>query len=383
MKNLYRLFVATLCLCSFSASPAAESASVIWSGLMLHFNVGAGGEFQNNQTYPSTMSLDTIPPDVLQPGLLTVSYTNNTAIWKVVGFYRFETPANPQDSQPEYDDFILALPMADRDNDGVPDFFEIPDPVEPVQTTGIFEFHGFSEDLLAVWTRAANSPTGECRIQFTGSLNPGDPKALFISTYTNHFSLVDLKGTLTYRAGWQHTTGEVAVARDDSLYYFEGGGGRVNFVRSNSDQLDVDDGQLSYYGNDQLQYIQTRAFSRVESNYWGIVRITNGVMASLDPRYRDWLWRMVDLNDADHDGVPDLSDDAPAFPALLSAQNSGQDFMLKIDGEPGATYTLQSSSNLTRGSWSNDQGITLPESGVTNFTKTSVQSRQFWRALFP
>lgn len=379
VRGLLALFVMSL-----PTVTIANTATVRWSGLMLRFDVATGSEFQDQQTYASSMSLDVLPPDQLQPGILTVDYYNSSGIWKVIGFYRIETPGNPQNNLPRRDDFLLNLPMVDGDADGVPDLFEVQDAVNAVETVGIFENRGYTDDLKTVWNRAAGSPTGECVVRFSGSLNPGDPTALFIATYTNHFFLTDLKGTLAYRTGWEHSTGAVAVARDDSNYYYEGGTGNVGFTRSGPDQLQLTGGTFNYYGNNELQYVQAKAFSRVRSNYWGIVRITNGVMASLDPLFRDWLWRIVDLNDSDHDGIPDLSDDAPAFPPLLSLQRTDQSLDLKMSGEPDAAYVLESAETLTKqGTWLSEQNVTIPPSGSTNLILSAGTKSKFWRALFP
>jgi hypothetical protein len=350
--------------------------------MMVHFETGSGAEtiYSLSATYLSSVGYDTLPPQNLQPGLLTIDFYSAPDAWKLLGYYRIETPGNPLNPERRLDDIVVQVPMLDGDGDGVPDFVEPERAIDLIQTDGVFENKGEIANLKATWQRTAGSGVGTCIMEFTGNSVVGDPYTAFIARYTNQFEITALAGTLKYATGASHSTGVVSIARTDAAYAFEGGSGQVTFTRSDTDHLQLADGSMPYYGGNLLQYTAATPFSRAGWIYRGMISITNGVMASLDPRYRNWLWRITDTNDRDQNGVPDFSDAAPPFPPLLLLQPQGDQMQVGLEGETGVSYAIQVSNDAANGPWSPAGSVAAP--GGLLVARPAV-STTFWRAKFP
>ncbi|GEM_PF-2537742 len=381
-------FILPALLLSAVLTVSAGTGNVHWVGMMLRFQPGTGVEMQAQQSFSSTLSLDTVPPPSLSPGLLTVlddqAFVGATT-WLAVGYFRIESPRNVLDPFPRFDDFEVQLPTVDNDADGIPDVLMIDRELATTATTGSFEIQGRSGAVEAVWDRAAGSYQGRCVIRMSGSHQPGNPTQFFVATYTNVFELATMAGRVDFKTGARHTLGSWALQRTGDISGYEGGVGEFSFTRSNPDVLELVPRFLHYFyvGDTIRSYLPERPFLRAGTHYNGFVNFTNGVPGSFDQRYLKWV---VSISaPADHDGnqIPDFSDVAPAFAPELSLQHPSTEYQLIITGEPDATYTLETTTDLGSPAWSGTTNITLGTVPAT-IAVTPADARQgFWRATYP
>ena len=88
-----------------------------------------------------------------------------------------------------------------------------------------------------------------------------------------------------------------------------------------------------------------------------------------------------DPNDADHDGVPDLSDDirvAPPRAPILSLSRSATNLVLTISGETNRVYEIQEIAALTATNWQTVSLLTLSSDPQTVSLPLPPGPR-FWR----
>ncbi len=371
-----------------ATAASAGTGDVHWVGMMLRFLPGNGVERQAEQTYASKLSLDTVPPQSLSPGLLNIlddqAFVGATT-WLANGYFRIESPGNVLDPFPRYDDFEVRLPTVDNDGDGIPDVLMIDRELAATATTGSFEIQGRSGAVEAVWDRAPGSYQGRCVIRMSGSNQPGNPTQFFVATFTNVFEVATIAGTLEFRTGARHTIGTWRVRRTGDISVYEGGFGDFSFTHSGPDTLDLDPGVLhyDYLGETSRGYRPERPFVRVGTHYKGFVNFTNGVPGSFDERYFKWVISISAPADHDENQIPDFSDAAPAFAPHLSLLHTDAEYQLLLTGEPDATYTLERVADLGVSTWPGVTNVTLGIDPATIPVSPGDARQGFWRAVYP
>ena len=99
------------------------------------------------------------------------------------------------------------------------------------------------------------------------------------------------------------------------------------------------------------------------------------------------LWDMFvnDPNDADKDGIPDLTDPAtvtPTEPPVLSLGLNGDSLQITLTGTAGTTVNLEQKDSLGGGTWSVVQSVNL--AGTTESVILNVPAgNSFYRATIP
>jgi len=72
---------------------------------------------------------------------------------------------------------------------------------------------------------------------------------------------------------------------------------------------------------------------------------------------------------------------SPAAPQLVAQPVSGTDFAFTLQGQPNTPYVIQTSGDLSPGSWSPVSTNTTQPDGTLSVTNT-VGDQQFWRAVW-
>jgi hypothetical protein len=85
---------------------------------------------------------------------------------------------------------------------------------------------------------------------------------------------------------------------------------------------------------------------------------------------------IVDLNDANANGIPDLSDDVPP---QLGIRKTGNGTEMVIIGEVGRSYEVQSSTTLSPLSWQPVSPIVLTNTQQAVPLSAPVMGPRFWR----
>lgn len=267
----------------------------------------------------------------------------------------------------EYGGFLaLDVPGGgDANGNGLPDFFEVSQPVNSLVTTGILEYGGNGYEVQATWSRTAGSGYGTCHLPVPDPFNPFGDLNFFFS-----FQLIEYNGVLTYTPGVTNVLCMLSVTNTD---LFDGFDGPIEFVKSASDPVN----ELTLVGaNLTNTYAQPLGFfietlfvreAAYPSNYIGAVEFDDGDPAStpFDADYFTWQLSINDLNDTDEDGIPDFSDDPtvsqPAVPNL-AIELGASDILLTITGEMGRMHEILSAGSVASTSWQTNLSVTLTNS---------------------
>ncbi len=237
----------------------------------------------------------------------------------------------------------LNFPSGDVDGNGIADFFEVGQGVAAgsVGRYAIIWGSGYGQ-LQFQWTRAAGSRIGSCSLimidSILGQMGP----------FTHTFELVEpFQGTLTYMPGAETITGTLSVARSGQAAFT----GPITLIKSETNRfnsLTLVGGQLSNGG--QSIMFNDCHFTRhpaQPTRYSATLRNPNTA-------YGSWHLSVVDANDIDGDGIPDLSDDlyAPARPPTLALRRNGSDLQLQISGDIGRVHHIEQAGPNFSG-WTN------------------------------
>jgi len=273
------------------------------------------------------------------------------------------------------------LPLWDNNYNGFLDFFESALPVNAAITMGIYDDGLTTGTATLTWNRAAGSKNGTCNISLVDdSIGP-------VGTFVHAFEIYEYKGTLTYTPGATNVlasfhvvqTGDLSSTLDATATF-------VKSVANPSDQLTLLAGTIT---NDSLQSL---AFEGAQifrdppwtTNYYGTVFLIDGDLDTPQPDYQSWVISIDDLNDSDHDGIPDFSDTpnttTPRQPKLTLRAGPGN-LLLTLSGDVGYTNRIEVSSSLAIPNWqpvitikqTNDpQTVTLPLPTAPRFWRSVI-----------
>jgi hypothetical protein len=280
---------------------------------------------------------------------------------------------------------IIPFPApVDANGNGFDDFYESSQAVPPTNTQGAFQIPGVDSGTVAVsWSRDAGSTVGTCRLQMTGKVFGQLPA--FIHT----FQLLEYNGTLTYVPATNLITG--------TLHLLQNGGasnsltGPVSFTRVSTNrfnQLELQPGTLTNAAGQTLSF-QSSEIDRdqvMKTNYFGYVIFADGDPTTSTLDYQGWVISIDDPNDANGNGIPDLSDDPGSSSEVvvrLGLVRSGGQLLLSMSGVTGNTYELQEASTLSSADWAKSGSVTLTNNPQVISLPPPATATRFWRARVP
>ncbi len=270
--------------------------------------------------------------------------------------------------------------MVDDNNNGHPDFFETAQGIDTNAYNSSYHF-GFPVGSGAIWTtwqRTAGSRTGICSLYLPD----------YLSTFNHTFEILEYTGSLSYTPGTNSVSATVDLKQSGATANtFKG---TLKFVKSSSDRLNnltLQSGSLSD-ASLQLHWFTNHVFLRNVSwptNYAGFVEFDDDGTQNTASPYAFWVLSITDTNDANHDGVPDFSDDPSVVPPsgprppAISLTTTATNLVLRISGDVGHTHTVQRSPTLPA-NWQDVVSITLtndPQVLALPFNGSST----FWRVF--
>ena len=316
------------------------------------------------------------PPDseITLPGMNSYG----SGCWFYDGYYKYWS---------SYGSLYLNPPdFTDLNNNRFPDFFEIALGISGAISTGSYNcydpmtYEYFNGNIYATWNRAAGSKTGTVTMRVVDSVYPG-----YWGTMYATFEIFEYKGTLAYTPSATTVSGALNLTQTGSNSTFTGS---VQFVKSDTNRFDsliLQPGILTD-AFAQANYFTNRYFFRDANwptNYAGYVQFDNdGDIGTFYP-FAVWVLSIDDPNDANHNGIPDFSDDAavaPPNPPLLSLAPTSTNCLLTITGDLNRLVKIQQSPDLAPNSWTDVTSFTLTNS-ATVVPLTLPASTAFWRAL--
>lgn len=276
--------------------------------------------------------------------------------------------------------YFSTPPRADANGNGFDDFFEVVQGVPTMTAAGeFFTAFGSQGTVTARWNRSAGSKDGTCRLTLVDD-SFGD-----LGTYTHPFELIEYTGPLAYTPGSNKVTGKVNLTQTGH----EGSRltGPVELVKVAADPANQLDLQPGGWTNELVQVMKFGLSfidrdSLLQTNYYGSIEFDNDADPSTFQPYAFWVLSIDDLNDADSDGIPDLSDEAVSTPPqapFLSLQIGSTNLLLTIHGEVGRVHEILSAGAVTGTVWEAGQTVILTnDSQVISLPLPTAAT--FWRA---
>ncbi len=134
-----------------------------------------------------------------------------------------------------------------------------------------------------------------------------------------------------------------------------------------------------------LSLFDITAFDRdltLRTNYYGGVEFNDGDPSTAGDDYYSWELSIDDLNDRDHDGIPDFSDEpqstAPRRP-VLTLMGTSTNLLLTISGDVGRLHRVLETTNLTAGNWLTNLSFTLTNDPQSVALPAPLGAVKFWR----
>ncbi len=359
--NFPGVFFATFLVTLASAAHATQTAQATFFCLSLRFEPGT------NSANDSKLDLSTLPgPPNGELGTWFVIYSHRS----LFSLDRMGFPINGT--------LYLDVPqIPDANTNGFDDNFEVRQAVTGTSygeyTTGLG-----GGTITATWTRPAGSKDGTCRLHLVDDVQGN------LGFYWHAFELLELKGPFTYTPG--SNTVPASVNLTNATRQLEGPASFTKSAANPSNQLTLAAGTWTNAAQQSFTH-PGGSFYRYApwpTNYFGNLNFDDGEPATGGADYRRWVLSIDDLNDSDHDGIPDFSDDpvwvAPRRPALSLAFGN-TNLLLTLSGDVNRLHHILESTNLFTGYWKTKLSLTLTNDPQTVSLPLPAGRVQFWRAL--
>jgi hypothetical protein len=371
MKRMLILMVASLCLLP-SVNHAAQTAQARMFCLSLHFQRGTANDMFGFRWTMDMTTFDFGLNGELAPGFWGPAYTN--------GAY-FEL-SEELGGEIYSGGMALDTPdLADANNNGFADFFEISQAVPSLQVQGAYNLPDFGTGwraFNAMWYRDAGSGIGALTYTipnpFGGNLS-----------FYHQFELIEYAGPLANSPGSNANAvlASLSLTNANSMSTLVG---PLSFVKSPTNRINRLTLQSTFLTNDARQvltlYTNTTFVRRTghPTNYYGNVEFDDGDLNTAGYEdYYTWQLSIDDPNDTDHDGIPDFSDDPPG--PQLSLTLGPTNLLLTIRGVVGRLHQIQETSNLSSGNWRTNLPLLLTNNPQTVAIPLPATTPTFWRVL--
>ncbi len=284
-----------------------------------------------------------------------------------------------------FGNIYLQLPVpTDADGDGFEDFFEVSQGVNAT-TSGTYSSDVGDGTVQAKWNRPAGTASGSCVITlFTGGIVGGISS---LGDFSHTFDLLDYSGLLAYSPAATTINGTMELTQTGNpsgqIH------GPATFVKVASDPFNQLDLQPGGWTNEleqpllfPLSWIDRDP--RWPTNYYGYVEFDSDADTSTFEPYALWMLSIDDLNDADHDGIPDLSDDAViVLPrrSQLTLTAGTTNLWLTVSGDVGHTNHVQIATDLGLPDWQSVVSFRLTNDPQTVSLTLPAVGPRFWRVL--
>jgi hypothetical protein len=271
----------------------------------------------------------------------------------------------------------------DANTNRFPDFFEVSQRLQAATTSGSWSVGSYGGgSISAAWNRTAGSKSGTCRLVLT------DTYGQHYGTFLSAFEILEYAGTISYSPGSNTVSGSVNLTQTgNAANQLQGA---VQFTKEPTnrfDQLTLSPGAWTDAAQ-QTHIFTNHLFLRDQNwptNYAGYVEFDNDADPSTFYPWSVWVLAIDDLNDANHNGIPDFSDDpAPAPPRRpqLSLAASSTNLLLTIRGDVSHLHQVQEALSPASTNWQTVVSVTLTNDPQVVLLPLPSESRaKFWRVL--
>jgi hypothetical protein len=318
--------------------------------------------------------------------------TANGELYQYIGNTTYASVAllqQPGSNAPLALGFTVDLPdTGDTDLDLLTDFFEVSHPVNAAKTAGTLSSNDALDTPLgrvtANWSRAAGATVGTVLLQLDS-----DPLALHGLLFTNRFEIFEYQGQLTYTVSGSNITAAVNLTRQGTADTYSG---PFHMTRLDTAELAWTRNLWAGPSNQTYVVLPSTAIPGVEllltrgatgTNYYGSIFFQDGIPAT---RFRDeydvWDVEVIDPNDANHNGIPDLSDVPVSAPTLALAWKDGRP-ALTVTAQAGAYVIVEQSADLVAPAWTQVDARTLTANAEELVFPAPSSGGSYFRARIP
>jgi hypothetical protein len=283
-------------------------------------------------------------------------------------FYRFSISIF---AQPVYGRFALNVPNAtDKNTNGIPDFFEISQPVSAT-TAGHFEDVAQRGDATTAWSRQAGSRNGTCLLTMDG----------YNLTFTLTFEIQELNGMLNYSPTVTNINGSVQLVKDQNTNQIVSG--QAIFEKTSTESLKLNAGSWINPSSQTLVFQEIAELNRVNKDYFAIFEFQDGDRGTAVDDYALWLLKISDPNDSNRNGIPDLSDEPVTRQPSLTLKQSKTNLLLNISGQVGQLHQIERTVILSTSQWTLATSVTLTNDPQVVPLPIPTNAISFWRLRVP
>jgi hypothetical protein len=279
------------------------------SGVPLYDMIG--GEIYNSSE---------LRPRSGQTGVFEADYATANAFGNVTG----------------YGSGTITFPTGDSDANGIPDFMQY-DRAANFSGSGSLtaDWPGpVTANLSANFSRPANSTVAS----YSATMTLGNTAI----NYTGTMETIYASGSISYSRNPNQMSFSVSQTTGGQFHSYSGSG--VNFTVINQNQISLPQSVLTRDdGPSFTMYAAT--FNRVGKKYVANVEVSDGDFLSSWRDYTKWVFEIIDNNDWDGDGIPDVSDAPPVAPTISGQPqnrtvNSGSSVSFRVTaaGSPPPAY---------------------------------------------
>ena|SRR5436190_2538610 len=277
--------------------------------------------------------------------------------------------------------YLNLPPVLDANGNGFNDFFETALGITAT-TSGSYSTALGSGTVTANWSRGVGSKDGTCTLHLVDNMF-GD-----LGNFTHQFELIEYTGPLTYSPGTNTVSGAVNLVKTgDSTSLLKG---PVQFVKVSTNRFNQLILQPGSWTNSTAQLLTytNNVFLRTPpwtTNYYGLIKFADGDPNSTEPDYVFWMLSIDDPNDANHNGVPDFSDDpqvvSPPHPPKLGLTLTSTTVLISITGDVGRIHDVQQTFALPATNWQTVASVTLTNSPQPVSVASPASQAAFWRVV--
>jgi hypothetical protein len=256
-----------------------------------------------------------------QTGLYQADFATYDSVWSVQ----------------DYGSFTLTLSITDSDQNGLPDVVQRDKPGN-AQGYGsvVSDFYGTFSSITGTLSRSANSIAGTYFVNVTTGSNT--------ISYSGSLYLFNVSGTCTY----SRNAGTISFALNETLPHSGNRtlSGFTTFEVVDANRITLR--QFNLNGSDGGTYsVSAGTLTRSGNKYRGNLQLADGNPQTDWPDYTSWVVEILDQNDSNHDGIPNLSDPTGPTPIVGWAVVDAVDF----NGDRHPDYVLQNASTHQTAIW--------------------------------